>query len=281
MEILLNNDFCDVDSCVLSPLDRGLLLGDGVFTTIKAHGLDLLHFTEHIARLTQHAAKIFMPTNITEQRLYEQCVELIRKNNLQYDTSVVRITLSRGLSSRGIDIPQQQNPTLMVVVTPANNLNLSEVRLCYTSVIRNEYSIITRIKSLNYLEPILARHEAQIKGFDDGIMLNTRGAIAETSTANIFFVTSNYQVLTPHLSEGVLDGIIRNKVIETCKELNLPIFQRSIRPDDVHDCIEAFQTNCLIGIRAISTIDGFKFVYKDDSITSMIRQHAKLSNEIV
>jgi branched-chain amino acid aminotransferase len=275
MKIFFNNSVCDVNDCQLSPADRGFLFGDGVFTTIKADGLHLLYFSEHISRLKEHAASIFMVTDIDEEKIRQQCVELININQQQNASSALRITLSRGISSRGIDVPNQPNPTVMITVNPVNQSHLEPVRLCYTSIMRNEYSPVTRIKSLNYLEPIMARHEAVMKDFDDGIMLNTRGAITECTTSNIFFITSNYQVLTPHLSEGVLNGIIRNKIISACKHLNIPIFQRSIRPDDVYECIEAFQTNCLIGISAVSEIDGFNFSIKQDSIITLLKEYCK------
>jgi branched-chain amino acid aminotransferase len=275
MKIFINHEFTESDKKAISIEDRGLLLGDGIFTTLQSVNLHLKYFAQHIERLHRHAALIDLKIPLSESEIKAYCEELLRQNQLENETVLIRITVTRGKSERGINISKNIAPTIFIKCTKLAHSTVHP-KLCFTSVIRNEYSAITRIKSLNYLEPILARKEAQDRGFDDGIMLNTHGAICECSTANIFFVTSNYEVLTPHLSEGVLDGIIRANVISSCKALNIPILQRSIKPEDIYDCIEAFQTNCAIGIQSIKSIEDMEFHYIKDSVTQLIQDYCKI-----
>ena len=274
MKILINSKFYDSDTYSISANDRGLLLGDGIFTTIKFINGKLQHFHQHYERLKQHAKTISITIKLSEKELHDNCINALKQNQLNLKIAIIRITMTRGISERGINIPKQSTPTVIITCTPFEpNPSKKPIKICYTSIIRNEYSPITKIKSLNYLDSILARKEARDRNFDDGVMLNTRGGICECSTANIFFVTANYEVLTPHISEGVLNGIIREQVIDACKKLNIPILQRSIRPEDIYDCIEAFQTNCVIDIQSISDIEDFKFSIKDDGVIQLIRDY--------
>lgn len=276
MQIYINNGFCNIENSNISANDRGLLLGDGIFTTIKAVNNKLLHFSQHYERLKKHAAVIALSIPFTEKEIQIYCLDLLRINKLDAASAVIRITLTRGVSERGINISQNSTPTVIIKCSQFMPVDEKSVKLCFTSIMRNEFSCVTKIKSLNYLEPILAKKEAMERGFDDGIMLNTRGAISECSTSNVFFVTSNYEVLTPHLSEGVLDGITRHNVINACKQLNIPILQRSIRPDDIYDCIEAFQTNCIIDIQNIASIEDIIFLDRKDNVTQLIRDYCKV-----
>lgn len=271
MEIFVNDRFVNVDDKIISVYDRGLLLGDGVFTTLKSVASELKYFDLHITRLINHAALIYLKIPQSLEEIKKNCELLLKRNNLEDDTVLIRITITRGNSERGIDLPKKTIPTLIIKCIPYKKIKTILPKLCFTTIIRNEFSILTKIKSLNYLESILARKEAQDKGFDDGIMLNTHGAICETSTANLFFVTSNYEVLTPHINEGVLNGIIRGQVINACKELNIPILQRSIQPDTIYDCLEVFQTNCSIDVQNVASIEDMEYTYSNDSVTQLIR----------
>lgn len=275
MEIFINNNFVNIDKKTVSANDRGFLLGDGIFTTLKSSNSDLKYFDKHMERLFLHASLIYLDIPITADEIKGHCIELLKRNNLDNCIALIRITITRGESERGINIPRKSTPTVVIKATQYTENIVDLPKLCFTSIIRNDLSVLTKIKSLNYLEQILTRKEAQDKGYDDGIMLNTRGAICESSAANLFFVTSNYEVLTPHISEGVLDGIIRSNVINACKKLNIPILQRSIKPDDIYDCIEAFQTNCAIEIQSIASIEDMAFKYSNDSVTQLIRDYCK------
>ncbi|MFN8769311.1 MAG: aminotransferase class IV [Neisseriaceae bacterium] len=275
MRIIINDKFFNITENNLSATDRGLLLGDGIFTTLKSINSNLLYFSKHYERLKKHASIISLDVPIGEIELHTKCIELIQLNKLEKDSALIRITITRGNSERGLKIPQKQNPTLIINSTPLIPSNMQPVRLCLTSIIRNEYSPITQIKSLNYLEPILAKNEAIKHGFDDGIMLNTKGVICECSASNIFFINSKHEVITPPLNDGVLNGIIRENVIDACNNLNIPVVEHSIHPDDIHEYKEAFQTNCAIGIQSISNIEQFVFPTTKDSITQIIRNYCK------
>lgn len=255
----LNGNYLTNQDDVVNVADRGFLLGDGVFTTIKANNGTLMYFDEHIKRLTNDAAAIYLKVKLNIHELKETCVKLLKHNGLENTTAIVRITLTRGVGGRGINIPDEISPTLLIKAVAYHDNSTIFPRVCTTTITRNEKSILSNIKSLNYLEPILAHQEALNKGYDDGVMLNTKDYITECSVANIFFITKNDEVITPPISDGVLPGIIRNQVITVCKDLDITIFEKSVCLDDIINYRAAFMTNCAIEIKIIKSFDGTLF----------------------
>lgn len=276
MFYLNGNYFIDQDN-VINVTDRGFLLGDGIFTTIKANNGVLMHFDKHIERLTNDAAKIYLNVNLDVCELKEICAKILSHDGLDNTIAIIRITLTRGCSGRGINIPEEVNPTLLIKAVAYSDNSAILPRVCTTMVRRNEQSIISKIKSLNYLEPILARHEASSKGFDDGVMLNTKGAITACCVANIFFITNNDELVTPPISDGVLPGIVRDQVIMICRELNIPIFEKSIYLNEIINCKAAFMTNCVIGIKIIKAFDDMLFICQNELIEKIINTYTGLS----
>lgn len=249
--------------------DRGFLLGDGIFETLKYLNGRIVFFDEHYIRLCNSANFLSIPMLYNEKELKEICLKLIEKNKLHDSTASIRITLTRGSGLRGIKIPEKQHPTLLVTALSHTDSYDYHPTVMITSIMRNQYSPIVKHKTLNYLEPILARKEANSKGFDEGIMLNIDGYIAESSIANIFFIRDK-EVITPPCSCGILPGIVRNKVIYLCKKNNISIVEKNILPADVFDMDEAFHTNSLIDIQAISTINEKKFLVGNSTATNKI-----------
>jgi branched-chain amino acid aminotransferase len=273
----LNGNYFTDQSNVINIADRGFLLGDGVFTTIRVHNNVLMHFDEHIERLTNNAAKIYLKVKLDMREIKEICFKLLKSNNLDGTTAIVRITLTRGCSGRGINIPDEANPTLLIKAVEYHDNSAIFPRICTTTIRRNENSILSNIKSLNYLEPILARHEALSKGYDDGVMLNTKNAITECSVANIFFITHNDEVITPSISEGVLPGIMRSQVIKICNELNIPIFEKSIYSNDIANYRASFITNCAIGLKAVKSFDDILLDCQDKLTKKLVKAYTDLS----
>lgn len=255
MNISLNGSIIAEEKAYIHIKDRGFLLGDGVFETLKAHNGHIEFFSDHFVRLSNSARNLFIPLPYNETELKNICVELIRENSLENDTTAMRITLTRGVGLRGINFPQKPNPTLLVATTQYHEPEKDHyIRAMITGVKRNPESIITKNKTLNYLEPILARQEALRNGFDEGIMLNTDDFITECSVAGIFFIKNN-EILTPSLDCGVLPGIARAHVIQICKDNGYKVRETKISIEDVQNMDEAFQTNSLIGVQGISQIN--------------------------
>lgn len=253
----------------ISPCDRGLLLGDGVFTTLKAKNGNLIFFNEHMERIKRHANTIYINTDSITNNIFNKCKQLLTINQLNNSEAYIRITITRGISNRGINIPKTSSPTLIIRNSPVNHITRVMPKLCISDIVRNEYSPISRIKSLNYLEPILAKKHAEINGFDDGIMLNSQGFVTECSVSNIFFIKKD-RIITPRLEDGILDGITRNKVINICKKLNISIEELSIKTENLKDVTQAFQTNSSFGVQPVHSINNHHFNYKNNEIIAKI-----------
>ena len=259
MHVLINDHIISEEKAYIHIKDRGFLLGDGVFETLKVQNGHIEFFEAHYERLKDSAITLFIPFDYNTSTLKTMCLALIKENKLDHSIASMRITLTRGIGLRGINFPENPMPTLLITVAPYHQpQNDQHPRAFITSIKRNQYSLITKLKTLNYLEPVLARNAAQLKGFDEGIMLNTSGFIAECSTANIFFVKGD-KVITPSVESGILPGIIRNHIIELCNKNNINIIEKSVSIDDAINADEIFQTNSLIGIQPISQINEKKF----------------------
>ena len=171
----------------------------------------------------------------------------------------MRATLTRGSSTRGLNFPNKTKPNLFISITK----NLKPAKLYIKAHISkykvNELSPLSQIKTLNYLENILARQEAQDKNYDEGILLNSKNAIVSAAAANIFFVTKNNEIVTPKVVDGALPGITRDVIFEICHEEKISISEATTQLDDLKNFKEAFITNSLIEIQKISKINAIEF----------------------
>jgi len=267
MLIYINGEYTDSNIPGILTSDRGFLLGDGIFTTLKVIKSNIVHFQAHYQRLKSNSNVIHLPFSYTEASLKDICLNLIKLNNLELDTLIMRISLTRGKSQRGIDIPVPCNPTIVITIAVSNTAPPKPISLNISTYKRNEYSPICHIKTPNYLEAILARQEAQQLKFDDAILTNTKGDICETTTANLFFV-QNKQIYTPCPNDGILPGITREFIIELAEKLEIPVIQTTIGQNEINGFDEAFVTNCAVGVQRVTHIG--KHVFLKDDITNMI-----------
>ena len=270
MHVLINDNIITEEKAYIHTKDRGFLLGDGIFETLKVQDGHIEFFEAHYKRLQNSSTALFIPFQYELSTLKKMCLTLIKENGLETGSASMRITLTRGIGLRGINFPENQIPTLLVTVTPFHSPAFNQYpRAFITSIKRNQHSPIIKLKTLNYLEPILARNEALLNGFDEGIMLNTDGFITECSVANIFFI-KNDTVMTPSIESGILPGIIRSYVIDICRKNNIPIFEKEISIADALNADEAFQTNSLIGIQPLSQINNKKLLTDNFCISKEI-----------
>ena len=259
----LNGEFISDNVNAINISDRGFLLGDGIFTTLKSINGTLKHFDKHVNRLCEHSSLIKIHMQLNYQELFDICSVLLIKNNLDKNTALIRITVTRGISERGINIPSRelQQPTILIRAMSYSDHLGESLKICSTSIIRNEHSILSKIKSLNYLEQILARDEAITKGYDDGLMVNGKDNITECSVSNIFLLSTFDEIITPPISGGLLPGIVRGLVISICQELGFNVIERSIKLSDINilSYKAGFLTNCAMGIKSIGKINDIIF----------------------
>lgn len=228
--------------------DRGFTLGDGVFETVAVVDQTPLRLAQHLKRLAAGAAKLGIPIPANGKTIAGAIVAVF--DSLGMGEGAARITLTRGVGARGINPPKIANPTIVVTGAPMAVGTSDPVRaIVATSIRRNELSPLSSIKSLNYLEPVLARREAADKGADDAIMLNIRGKVAEATAANIFVVV-DHKVFTPPLEDGVLPGTMREIVMK--KEAAI---ERSLTAAVFAEASEVFLTNAL-SLRPVVAVDG-------------------------
>ena len=257
--IFINDAIVSDSNPVIHANDRGFLLGDGLFETIKATNGQLLFFAEHYTRLQTSATVLDIPLRYDLAVLENQCQQLLVQNKLQNKTAAIRITLTRGVGQRGISILASALPTLLISAQAYDDAPRKAIRMMVTNIKRNEYSPLTQLKTTNYLESIMTRKVAQERGFDEGLMLNTKGMITESSIANVFFIIDD-TLITPPISDGVLPGIMRQRILEYCVANSIACEERSVLPNELSQVTAAFQTNSLIGIQPIRCVDDYELL---------------------
>jgi branched-chain amino acid aminotransferase/4-amino-4-deoxychorismate lyase len=228
--------------------DRGFTLGHGLFETVLFERGGLQHWDAHLARLARGCAVLGMPA---PDRAACEAAALAAAAGMA--RAAVRLTWSAGSGGRGLEAPAEMAPRLVVTAGPAAAPQ-DAASLITASVRRNDGSPASRLKTLSYLDNVLARAEARAAGSDEALMLNTRGEVACAAAANVFWVVDG-AVFTPALDCGVLDGIVRGEVLAACARLGLPVEEVRAGPQALAGAA-VFLTNSLIGLRQVDVLDG-------------------------
>jgi len=247
------------DEASISIYDHGFLYGDGVYEAIRAYDGNVFKLREHLDRLYESAKSIKIEIPISKEELSRLVIEALRKNQLR--NSYIRIVISRGRGKMGVDPRNCTRPTVVIMVEPREPLfgeNPKGISAIMSSLRRTpSWSLDPRIKTLNYLNNIMAKIEAIEAGAEEAIMLNEQGYVAETSTENIFIV-KNGTVSTPHPSQGVLRGITRDAVISAARELGYPVEERPMTVHELYNADEVFVTGTAAELVPIVKISGRK-----------------------
>ena len=240
----------------LSPLDRGLTLGDGIFETLLVQqGVALWRF-EHLQRMAAAAAElaIAFPQDAIENAIDGLC-------HTTKTTQVLRLTLSRGEGGRGL-AAQSKLPTLIATLDRFDErLQFQPLTLITSNISRNENSPLSRMKTLSYLEQVMAAREALSQQADDALMLNSRARVACSTIGNVFLWLEDVLV-TPSLSEGVLPGVMRGAVLKTAADLGIKTRQRQVRASELALASAVYVTNSLRYVRQVTHIDRQRFSAK-------------------
>ena len=234
--------------------DRGLLLGDGLFETLLADCGKLTRFDEHAARLSRGCAVLGLPDSGREA-LFQAASAAVARAGLAEARAAVRLTWTAGGGGRGLDRPLTLAPRLIGAASPAP-ASTAPLTVVTSSVRRNEGSPASRLKTLAYLDNVLARREARAAGADEALMLNGRGCqVACAAAANLFWILDG-RLFTPALSCGVLDGVVRGLVLRSAADLGAPVEEVEAGSDVLAHCTAMVLTNSLIGVRAVASLDG-------------------------
>jgi branched-chain amino acid aminotransferase/4-amino-4-deoxychorismate lyase len=246
------------DGDVLPADDRGLTLGDGLFETLLATDGALAHAALHFHRLASSAAALGLPPPPEPQRLEAAALETLARNRLDRGRAAVRLTLTAGRSPRGLIREPSAAARLLVTASPAPEAG-TPVRLATASVRRNPASPASRHKTLSYIDSVMALREAHLAGADEAMMFNTRGRPASAAAANLVFRIDG-KILTPPLSEGVLAGTTRTRLLEALPEM----VERRLTQAEARRADALVLTNALRGIRPARSWDGRELPGSDE-----------------
>ena len=257
MKVYINGKFYSEKNSKISVFDHGLLYGDGVFEGIRAYHGRVFKLKEHIDRLFYSAKAILLNIPMSKQQLMDATVETCRKNNL--NDGYVRLVVTRGAGTLGLNPNRCSNPQVIIIADtiqlyPAS-LYKKGMEIVTVATTRNHHNAVNpAIKSLNYLNNILAKIEANTAGYEEAIMLNSEGYVAECTGDNLFIIKDN-QMFTPSLSSGALHGITRQTSIDLVGELGVPTSEPNLTRYDLYNADECFLTGTGAEIVPVVKID--------------------------
>ena len=229
MTFWLNSEWRD-DEVAFNIRDRGILLGDGLFETMRVEKGRAAFLSLHLDRLRNSLATLKIPQTLPED-MPSLINEIAVRNECGDQSASMRLTVTRGISARGLVFSREQQPTVMMTMAPMRTLGDTPLTLMISAYRRGVSSITARHKTLSYLDNIMARDEAANVNADDAIMLNGAGRAACASAANIFIITPEEKVLTPPIDEGALPGIVRQVLLKQAKHCGVQILETPIERD--------------------------------------------------
>jgi len=258
MKIFVDGKYYSERDAKVSVFDHGLLYGDGVFEGIRAYHGRVFKLKEHIDRLFCSAKAILLKIPMSHAQIMRATVETCRKNNIR--DGYVRLVVTRGRGTLGLNPNRCKNPSVIII---ADKIQLYPpefyrrgLDIITVPTTRNLHSALNpAIKSLNYLNNILAKIEANNAGVEEAVMLNAEGFVAECTGDNLFIV-KNGELFTPPLSAGALYGITRQTVMELAGEAGLKVSEPNLTRYDLFNADECFLTGTGAEIVPVVKIDG-------------------------
>lgn len=230
--------------------DRGLLLGDGLFDTSLVVNGRVPFLSAHLDRFEASCTQLDIPFARPKiGALMREAAQVIGQGSM-------RLTVTRGPAPRGLAIPDAQHPMVMISGNPGGFVSMFQpLKLMHSPIRRNETSPAARMKTLGYIDAVLALRDVRAAGADEALFLNSAGHIACCGTGNLFVLRDD-RLLTPPLSDGVLDGITRQQIIALAPELGLKSVETSLQPGDLLPTDTLFMTNSLRLIAPAVCLDG-------------------------
>ena len=258
MKVYINGKFYDQADAKLSVFDHGFLYGDGIFEGIRLYDGCIFRLDEHLERLEYSAKALLLSLPWTRKQIAEATCEACRVNGL--NSGYIRLVITRGVGSLGLSPKTCSDPQLIII---ADKIQLyppefyeKGLKIITVPTRRcNPAALPPTIKSLNYLNNILAKIEAQNLGFHEAVMLNDQGYIAECTGDNLFLVHKG-RLLTPPFSAGALAGITRGAVFDIAKKLKLSVEEKNLTRYDAWIADECFITGTAAEVVAIVEMDG-------------------------
>ncbi|RYD36953.1 MAG: branched-chain-amino-acid transaminase [Verrucomicrobiaceae bacterium] len=257
MKIYIDGTLHEESDARISVLDHGLLYGDGVFEGIRFYNGRVFRLEEHLDRLYKSARSILLQIPITVEEMTAAVLETCRANGLE--DGYIRLVITRGKGAMGLS-PYSCPKASVIIIACAIKLYSEEayrsgLTMATCATRRPSHDILSpQVKSLNYLNNIMAKVEALQAGAEEGIMLNERGLVAECTGDNVFIVRHG-AITTPPISSGALDGITRAVVFEVAAQLGITIREAEISRHDIYTADECFLTGTAAEVIAATKLD--------------------------
>lgn len=256
--IYIDGEFYSEANAKISVFDHGLLYGDGIFEGIRFYHGRVFRLEQHLDRLWDSARSICLEIPMTKEAMSEAVLETIRQNHLR--DGYIRLIVTRGVGNLGLNPADCRRPSVIIIA--------ARIALYSHDVHRKGLGIVTcatrrcspaalnpAVKSLNYLNNVMARIEANLAGADEALMLNDAGNIAECTADNVFVVRHG-QMFTPPISAGALPGITRSVVFEIGAELGIKVLETNLTRHDIFVADECFLTGTAAEIIPVVKADG-------------------------
>jgi branched-chain amino acid aminotransferase len=258
MKIFIDGKFCDERNAKVSVFDHGLLYGDGIFEGIRAYHGRVFKLKEHIDRLFYSAKAILLEIPMTHAALMKATVDACRRNKIR--DGYIRLVVTRGVGTLGLNPARCKNPSVIIIADKIQvyppEMYARGLDIVTVPTVRNLHSAVNpAIKSLNYLNNILAKIEANNAGVEEAVMLNAEGFVAEGTADNIFIVKQG-GLYTPPLSAGALHGITRQTVLELAEAAGLKVGEPNLTRYDLFNADECFLTGTGAELIPVVKIDG-------------------------
>jgi branched-chain amino acid aminotransferase len=258
MKVYINGKYRDEADASISVFDHGLLYGDGIFEGIRAYNGRVFKLKEHIDRLFFSAKAILLTIPMSHAEVMAAVIQTCRQNDVH--DGYIRLVVTRGVGTLGLNPNRCKDPCVIIIagkiqLYPAE-LYQKGMEIITVPTVRNLHSALNpAIKSLNYLNNILAKIEASNSGCEEAIMLNAEGFVAECTGDNVFIVKENH-VLTPPLTSGALYGITRRVVLEMASQLGFKAGETNLTRYDLFNADECFLTGTGAELVPVVRIDG-------------------------
>ena len=283
--VYYNGNFVKASDAHISIYDHSFLYGDGLFETMRSYNGIVYKYDAHMDRFYTGAQRLKINVPHVRSVILKAINILLDRNNL--DDAVVRVMLSRGEGSPGIDIDLCPQSTLLITVAPVSefpeHIYDDGIQLAIVSRLKTpDQTLDSTIKTNNYLNSILARVEAKEKGAQDGILLSMEGYIAECTTSNIFLI-KNDEIATPAVETGILKGVARDTIIEIANAFNIVVEERFLMADELYDADECFITNSVKEIVPVVGCDGNEIGNGKVGLVTMnlIKDYKNVINEYI
>lgn len=283
MYVYINSSLIPESEAKVSVFDHGFLYGDGIYETMRSYEGVVFMLDEHIRRLHRSASLIQLAIPKSTAEIKSAIHKTLKANSLK--NAYVRLTVSRGFGKIGLDPELCKEPTFIIIAAEFREYPKSYyedgIKTIIAETRRNmKEAINPQIKSLNFLNNILAKIEAKKKNAYEALMLSAsggaEGCLAEGTISNLFFVLSQNEkavLCTPSVDCGILDGITRNIVLELAKKHGIPVKEGRFKKEDIYHASEVFITNTTMEIMPVSKVD--EVSYRVGTITKLLHEAYK------